>query len=113
MLSRALGFAAADLDERELAAEEQLRGQRVEEARPRAEDQVDGGAGDARDLRDLIDADRPGRLGLQPLVERVEDAPPCLLGRLRAQALVVAAGAHRPDPSIRLTCCPLVRHSVR
>ena len=68
--------------------------ERVEQAGTRAEDEVDGRAGNPGPPRDLVDADRVRRRLAQPLVERVEDAPARLLGCLGAEPLLVRALAH-------------------
>ena len=81
----------------------QVLGERVEQPRARAEDEIDGGPGDAGGAGDLLDADRGGRSVVQPLVDRVQDAPPGLLRRLRAQALLVLAGGHGPTLTFHLT----------
>ena len=63
----------------------------VEEAGARAEDQVDGRAGNAGLLRHRVDADPlRGRLA-QPVDHRVDDPPPGLGGGLRAGLLLVRA----------------------
>jgi hypothetical protein len=80
----------------------QIGAERVEQPSSRTEDQIDGGPGDTRHPGDLLDADRLGRRLTQLLVDRVEDAPPSLLGPLRAQSLFVLPGDHSPHTSISL-----------
>ena len=82
-------------DALEAAALEQVGGERVEEPGAGAEDHVDGRPRDAGGARDPVDADRLGGRLAQRVVDRVEDAPARLLGRLRAQTLLVAPCGHR------------------
>jgi hypothetical protein len=79
----------------EARALDQVRPQRVEQPGPRAEDEVDGRAGDAGRVRDAVDVQRLGGGLPQAVVGGVEDAAPRLLGALRAQPLLVAPGGHR------------------
>ena len=79
----------------EAAALEQVGGEGVEEPGARAEGHIDGRARDSGGARDAVDADRlSGRLA-QLVVHGVEHAPARLLGRLRAQTLLVASCGHR------------------
>jgi hypothetical protein len=66
----------------------------VEEPGARAEHEVDGRPRDARHARDAVDAHRLRRRVAEPLVHRVEDAPPRVVGGLRPQSLLVLPGGH-------------------
>ena len=74
----------------------------VEEARARAEDRVDGRAGDAGHRRDPLHRDRLGGRVAQALQGGVDDPLARLLGLFGAGALFVAAGGHEPTVAIRL-----------
>ena len=67
----------------------------VEEPRARAEDRVDGGAGDAGHRGDPLHRDRLGRRVAQALQRGVDDPPPRLLGLLGARPLLIAARGHK------------------
>ena len=77
------------------AALEQVGGEGIEEPGARAEDRVDGRAGDLGGAGDAVDADRLGGRLAQLVVHGVEHAPARLLGRPRAQTLLVASCGHR------------------
>jgi hypothetical protein len=83
----------------------QVLDNRVEQPTPRAEDQVDGGAGHPGRARDLVHARRLGGRRAQPLIDRVEDAPAGLLRRLGAQPLLVLPRRHGRPSYIQLTSC--------